>query len=34
MNFLFKSKSKSPAELVRGVRESIPRLELPDKKVL
>ncbi|KXN71801.1 Mo25-like protein [Conidiobolus coronatus NRRL 28638] len=32
MNFLFKSKSKSPAELVRGVRESIPRLELPDKK--
>ncbi|KAI9292330.1 calcium-binding protein 39-like protein [Neoconidiobolus thromboides FSU 785] len=32
MNFLFKSKNKSPAELVKVVRETIPKLEHGDKR--
>lgn len=32
MAFLFKAKQKTPAELVKSLKESIPKLDLGDRK--
>lgn len=32
MNFIFKSKSKTPHDLVKSIRDSIHRLDGPDRR--